>query len=263
LEKELDNTMGIRFEYMPAYLPGLNIGFVLNDWNTTVKSGAVFKDLLQESVLGLSYTHDYFHLRFAWRLDSDGDEDLKYNTDNGHMMVYRLEERVLKNYLPGMQIWATGYFEELLSGDENDITAENRLYIQYDPDNFTAELRLGYNFVNLRPLGYTIDDDLIPLESSWRYFFVWPSFYYKLFDNFLSVGAAFEFAKCFGSDIVVSDSFLYWYVEPEIRLNIGSGTYLALVYRYQEDFLALDRENHFSPFNSKSHWANLRVVFTF
>jgi hypothetical protein len=262
LLKEVDTTIGLRFEYMPSFLPGLDVGLVLNNWNTKPKDDAGLTDLLSETVLGLSYTHDYFHLRFAYRLDSEADEDDYYKsnpTDQAGRLVYRLEERIIQNYLPGFQIWSVGYFEELGSGKEDLLNGTSLVYVQYDPDDFTSQLRFGYNIVNLMLMGYE--------EGSLQYFSLRPSFYYKLFDNFLRVGAAFEFAKNLGGNKVVSDSYLYWYVEPEVRLNLGSGTYLALVYRYQDDYLRLAREtgstDDYAPVSSKTHWVNLRAVFTF
>jgi hypothetical protein len=268
-DKELDTTMGIRFEYMPLFAPGLNVGFVLNDWNTTAPSTAEFTDLLAETVLGLSYTHEYFHLRFAYRLDSEADttKTIAYAEDQGGMLVYRLEERVIQRYLPGFQIWANGYFEELGHEQKNLLRGKNRLYAQYDPDNFTARLRLGYNIIN------TLQTDQ-PIDKSRQYFSVGADFYYKLFHNLLNVGLAFDFAKDFGADSVVSDSYLHWYIEPQIRLNLGNGIYLAFVYRYLDDFYKLDfskfnREppaylyTDYECVNTKTHQVNLRAVFTF
>jgi hypothetical protein len=261
LLKEVDTPIGMRFEYKPFFAPGLNVGFVLNNWNTSPREDAGLTDLLAETVFGLSYTHDYFHLRLAYRLDSAADEDGYYTTptDQGGRLVYRAEERIIQNYLPGFQIWSVGYFEELGSGEEDLLTGTSLFYVQYDPDDFTAQLRLGYNIVNLQLMGRYE-------EGSRQYFSVRPSFYYKLFGNFLRVGVAGEFAKDFGGNKVVPASYLYWYVEPEIRLNLGSGTYLALMYRYQDDYHQLDRENptdDYAPVNSKTHWVNLRAVFTF
>jgi len=267
LDKELDTTMGIRFEYMPLFAPGLNVGFVLNDWNTTAPSTAKFTDLLQETVLGLSYTHDYFHLRLAYRMDSEADttKTIAYAEDQGGMLVYRLEERILRQYLPDFQIWANGYFEEIGHKQKNLLRGKNRLYVQYDPDNFTARLRFGYNVVNTLQLKYNLDKPR-------QYFSAGADFYYKLFNDLLNVGMAFDFAKDFGADGVASDSYLHWYIEPQARLNLGNGIYLALVYRYMDDFYKLEllnlntttlRYTDYKCINTKTHQVNLRAVFTF
>ena len=274
-EKELDTTIGMRFEYMPFFVPGLNIGFVLNDWNTTVSGDLSFKDLLMESVLGLSYTHDYFHLRFAYRLDSEADKDgpIGYDLDQGGRLLYHVEEHIIGNYLPNFNIWASGYFEELGNKDKNMVSAKNKLYAQYAPDNFTAQLCLGYDIVNTRALNYDIDKNR-------QYFSVRPSFFYKLFDNFLNIGVTGEFAKDFGKDKIVSKSYLHWYVEPQVRVNLGINAYLSFVYRYQDDFYKLNintsydmidvtdpstwiKHTTYECVNAKTHWINLRAVFTF
>jgi len=266
-EKELDSTMGMRFEYMPFFIPGLNIGFVLNDWNTKVSGETPIIDLLQETVLGVSYTHDYVHVRFAFRFDSEADNNdrLTYVTDQGSMLVYRLEERIIQNFLQGFQIWASGYFEDLGNKDKNMLSATNYLYINYEPDNFLSGIRLGYNIVNLQLLDYNI-------ENSRQYFSVRPGFYYKLFDNLLNIGLACEFAKDFGDGKVVAADYMHWYIEPMLKLNMSSNAYLAFVYRYQDDNYKLELSERddktykftkYSCVNSKTHWVNLRAVFTF
>ena len=266
LDINLDTSIGIRFEFMPAFLPGLNIGFVLNDWNTAPAGNAEFKKLMAETVLGLSYTHDLFHLRFAYRLDSDTDQRTPLlHADQGGSLLYYLEERAIRQHLPDFQIFATGYFLDLGNEDANMLRGTNYLYALYETADIAAQLRLGYEAVSMRLLDYNID-------NSRQFFSVRPSFYYKFFNSLLNVGLAFEFAKDFGSGKVVSDSFLYWYIEPEIRLNLGGGAYLALVYRYQDDYyrLLLDnmdpgtgRYTEYTTPNTKSHWFNLRAVFAF
>jgi len=266
-ETELDSTMGLRFEFLPSFLPGLNIGFALNDWNTQVSGETSIIDLLQETVLGLSYTDDYFHARFAFRLDSEADSNdrLSYVTDQGSMLVYRLEERMLHKYLSGFQVRASGYFSDIGNKDKNMLSATNYLYIDYEPEIISAGLRVGYNVINLQLLDYNID-------NSRQYFSIRPSFYFKLFDDLLHVGLAGEFAKDFGDGKVAADNYLHWYIEPMIKLNMSSNAYLAFVYRYQDDNYKLELSNRdentykftdYSCINSKTHWVNLRAVFTF
>ena len=103
--KELDIRIGIRSEITPSVVPGLNVGFVLNDFNDqTTQSGATqtLGDVLMESVLGLPYTYDYFALRFSYRLDSDIDYD------TGDQMIYRIEGRIFAEvsaWLPDLGQW--------------------------------------------------------------------------------------------------------------------------------------------------------------
>jgi hypothetical protein len=263
LDVELDTTVGMRFEYLPVFVPGLELGLVLNSANSTIPGGVTVKleDLLGETVLGASYTHDLFHARLAYRLDSEADVGSN-NRDQGGRITYRLEERALANYLPGFQIWNIGSFEELGNKAKNMLTGTNYLYAQYDPDTFTARLRLGYDIIDIKrlPNGNRGADDLR------QWFSVQPSFYYKFFNNFLNAGLAFEFAKDFGAGLVSPAPYLSWYIEPQIRVNISQGFYIAFVYRYHDDYYQMDIQNdpkNPEPFNSRTHWVNLRAVFTF
>jgi hypothetical protein len=264
LDVELDTTVGMRFEYLPLFVPGLELGFVLNSANTPIPAGVTvtLKDMLSETVLGVSYTHDLFHGRLAYRLDSEADKAGSTNPDQGGRISYRLEERALRQYLPGFQIWNVGYFEELGNEAKNMLTGTNYLYAQYDPDNFTARLRLGYDIIDIRRL----PNGNRGAGDSRQWFSVQPSFYYKFFNNFLNAGLAFEFAKDFGKGLVSPAPYLSWYIEPQIRVNISQGFYISLVYRYHDEYYQMDIENdpvNPEPFNSRTHWVNLRAVFTF
>lgn len=262
LDMELDTTVGMRFEYLPLFVPGLELGFVLNTWNTGTPAGtATLKDLLSETVLCASYTHDLFHARFAYRLDSELDKE-GTDRDQGGRVTYRLEERALSQYLPGFQIWNVGYFEEIGNSAKHMLTGTNYLYAQYDPDSFTARLRLGYDIIDIKRL----PNGNRGADNSRQWFSVQPSFYYKFFNNFLNAGLAFEFAKDFGDGLVSPAPYLSWYIEPQIRVNIDQGFYIALVYRYHDEYYQMDIQNdpvNPKPFNSRTHWVNLRAVFTF
>jgi hypothetical protein len=264
LDVELDATVGMRFEYLPSFVPGLDLGLVLNTWNTAIPSKVVatVQDLASETVLGVSYTHDLFHARVAYRLDSEIDKVGTTNRDQGGRITYRLEERVLGNYLPGFQIWNVGYFEEIGNEAKNMLTGTNYLYIRYDPDSFTARLRLGYDIIDVKRL----PNGNRGADNFRQWFSIQPSFYYKFFNNFLNAGLAFEFAKDFGGGLVSPDSYLSWYIEPQIRLNIDQGFYMALVYRYHDEYYRMDiQTDQKNPelFNSRTYWVNLRAVFTF
>ena len=73
---------------------------------------------------------------------------------------------------------------------------------------------------------------------------------------------AFEYAQDYGPNRLGSDAYLRWYIEPQIRLNFNSSTYIALVYRYQDDYHTQNKSNT-GQVNSKINWVNLRAVFTF
>jgi hypothetical protein len=235
---ELDTIIGIRTELMPKFVPGLNVGFVLNNFNEglmTALNKVQFGDILQETVLGVSYSHEYFGLRFAFRGDSELDSDPN-RIDEGSRLLYRVEERALKNILPGAQVWVNGFFEGLDTPARGALYY-NWLYLQYAPETFTAQLRLGLDsgadrrqIVHLRP-----------------------SFYYNLFGKLLVVGGSFSFSQDLDSN--TSMPYVYWRIQPQIRLNIGN-FYTALVYQYEDAFASQD-------INTKTQWINLRLVYTF
>jgi hypothetical protein len=235
---ELDTRIGIRTEIKPNIIPGLNVGFVLNDMDDqATQSGRTqtLGDILMESVLGLSYTHDYLALRLAYRLDSECDYS------DGDKMIYRLEERVIQKYLPGFQIWANGSYEGIRSEGRKSLWLVNWLYIQYAPEMFTAQIRLGYDALFNRSI-----------------FYARPSFYYNLFDNFLNIGASFEFAQDFGDGRVYKEApYLRMVVEPMIKINFGNA-YAALVYQYRNEYHTMGKDEI-----TEVHAVNLRVVYTF
>jgi len=254
---ELDTTVGVRLEFMPQFIPfiapgSLNLGLVLNNFNGAVEEGAqagvnkrTLGDLLNESVLGLSYTHDYFHVRVAYRLDS-----LVDGVTDGSELLFRLEERAIQKYLHGFQIWANGYYRFFRTAENvpDGMDAVNWLYAQYEHDLFITQVRMGYNIKKERHTLYAR-----------------PNFFFKLFNNFLQIGAAFEYAADAG-DVKLDKNapYLHWFIEPQIRLNLTSNSYIALVYRYYNDYEFYNYDPSVDGcVNTQVHWINLRAVFTF
>ena len=236
---ELDTRIGIRAEIIPKIVPGLNIGFVLNDWNEGLNISTrkrTIGELLKETVMGASYTHDYFALRFAYRLDSELDSDAD-RLNEGSQMLYRIEEKILTNYLEGMKIWANGYYQGIQS--EKGLVFYNWIYFQYAPDNFTAQVRLG----------------LDAAEANRQVLHIRPSFYFHFFDKLVTAGFAFYYCQDFGTKISEDSPYQYWRIEPQIRLNLANTT-IALVYRYNNVYTAQD-------LITQTHWINLRLVYTF
>jgi hypothetical protein len=245
--KELETSMGVRVEIKPNIVPGLNAGFVLNDFNNGQDGGhdindATFWEILRETVIGASYDHDYFGVRFAYRLDSVYDKNASNGARiDGDDMIYRLEERVLKNYLPGFQIWANGQYEGIgTEADDDRYKFENWLYVQYAPELFTAQLRLGYDIVPYRTI-----------------FHARPSFYWNFFDGFLSAGTSFEFAQDFDKKMYEDSPYLYWGVEPKVWVTFGNMT-VTLAYHYRNEY-----KYHTEPPVEEIHWLNLRFALTF
>ena len=264
--RELDTRIGMRFELIPSFIPfikpgQLNLGFVLNDLDTGRDAviqasdgarGVYFDDVMRESVIGLSYHNDWMLLRTSYRFDSDADGG------RGETLIYRLEERALQKLVPGLQIFANGYIEGLgirliqeeidAKVDVNDlISTTNWLYLQYAPQWFTAQVRAGLSAAN---------------QDQGQYY-IRASFYYNLFDNLISIGPAFEFANDYGTNRK-GDTYLRWFIEPQIRFNFADGCYVSLVYRYQDD---VETRNPVSGDNTTlktiTNWINLRAVLTF
>jgi hypothetical protein len=237
---ELDTVIGIRTELMPLFLPGLNVGFVLNNFNESLNialNQVLFGDIIQETVLGVSYTHDYFAFRFAYRGDSELDTDPN-RIDEGSRLLYRVEERALGKILPGAQIWTNGYFEGLDTPDRGALYY-NWLYLQYAPEIFTAQIRIGLDSGSER--GSVIH--------------VRPSFYYNLFDGLLSVGASFSF--CYNLESYTNaPPYVYWRIQPQVKANLGNA-YIVLVYQFEDAYRST------KDTNVKTNWINLRLIYTF
>jgi hypothetical protein len=248
--KELETTIGMRTEYKPRFIPGLNIGFVLNDFNNQRDQGWPEKkpytlaEILKESVIGVAYVHDYFLARFAFRFDSDADSMTGNPGGHGEQeYVFRVEERIIANYLPGFQIWAIGHGVGLTAPKEhNALLLRNWLFAQYDPELFTAQIRLGYDSIT--------DRGILHFR---------PSFYWKFFNNLLNVGVMFYYGQDFGEGKVYAGSpFLYLQIEPKIQVNFGnSGNYIAFAYNFGREYIGPYEGWDGVPLK-QTQWMNLR-----
>jgi hypothetical protein len=231
---------GIRAEYKPSFVPGLNVGFVLNPPNYNLgrdKEG--FSSFMKETVLGVAYIHDYFSVRFSWRLD--GEDMDNYQDEDGHSMVYRVEETVLRNYVQGLSIWANGIWEGLVNGLDLKKKYQNWLYIEYKEYNFDVQLRTGYLMANKQVDGFLRKQLTIkPLVFYW----ITPMF---------SAGMTLIFVKDFGELSHVDYDNLT--IEPQVKVAFNPNTYVAFVYGYQQ----LPRVG----LMEKAHYINLRLVFSF
>jgi len=228
-ELETGGAGGVRFEWKPLFVPGLNAGFVLNyfnsdrdqGWDPTGNKPLSLLNILNESILGVSYTTDQFLIRMAYRFDDEVDATQENKMTGGKgedEFIYRLEEKVLKNYLPGLQVWAIGHLFGL-SAERKDIQLfKNWLFVQYAPDLFTAQLRFGYEYITSR-----------------SDFYIKPTFYLNLFDKLLSVGASFNYCMDFGEGKVGKD-YHYIEFEPKVQLNFTS-SYIAFAYNFRQEYL--------------------------
>ena len=253
-ELEISSVGGMRVEYKPAFafIPGrLNLGFVLN-WIDDVDDAGLdrsptFLDLLQETVIGASFTHEWFMVRFAYRFDSELDQggarsgqDIKRE---GTKLVYRVEEYALKRLLPGLSAWALGNFVGLGSDNpEYCFKAVNWLFIQYAPEAFTAQVRFGLDATDNRLIMYAK-----------------PNFAYNLFGGLLVPSVMFGIAGDVGDFKVYPDApFTYVEFEPKVQVNFAQGAYVAFSYYFRMEY----KFASFPPEQS-TQWMNLRFGITF
>jgi hypothetical protein len=236
--KELETGQGggMRVEFKPHFIPEkygkMNVGFVLNYYNDTREAARTddrqtLLNILNESVIGISYTHDLFMIRAAYRLDDKIDERVRGSIEPGDReggnMVYRVEEHVLKNYLPGLSVWALGYLEGVDANRPKFRMFNNWLFAEYNPDMFTAQLRFGYQVAATRSR-----------------FHVKPSFYWHFFDKLLSVGASFWFGQDFGEGkIYKGGPYDFIELEPKVQLNFSS-SYIAFIYNWRREYIDPD-----------------------
>jgi hypothetical protein len=257
-ELEAASGGGMRTEYKPAFVPGnLNVGFVLSYFNSDRDQGwdpakpLSLLNILQESVIGISYSYEGVGLfRFAYRLDNEHDATQENKMSGGKgedEMLYRIEEHVLRNYVPNLSVWALGYLFGL-SADYPELRSyQNWLFVQYDPATFTAQVRFGY--------------DLVFNRSD---FHVKPSFYYHFFDRLVSAGASFWYGQDFGDGKLYKGSpYRFIEFEPKIQLNFAS-SYVAFAYNFRQEYLhpwAGLKEGK-DPLK-QTQWMNLRFCMYF
>jgi len=275
-----EGLVGIRFEYKPAFIQGLNIGFVLNQPDQVViaTQKQEFLDMVGESVVGVAYENDFFAFRVGYRFDSDADGYNKINVNEGSRLTYSLEERALDKVAEGMQIWLNGEYYGLGSGqqeitrpDENGNVIKkkvgtgeyliNWLYWLWDTDNFLAKLDVGLGIYKT----YN-NENFYPSErQEYQSLEILPGFYFKLFDNLLQIGFGMGFGMEFGPGKTYKDApYQYYFIEPQLRLNIGSNSFVAAVYNYTDKYAWFnDDDKDRRGEKSVKHSVNIRAVYAF
>jgi hypothetical protein len=268
----------VRLEYKPAFLPGLNVGFVLNQADLITKdvTQQTFGDILLESVIGAAYENDYFAVRVGYRLDGEADKN-EAGVDEGGRLTYRLEGRFLGTMVDGMQVWLNGIYYGL--GNEHQAVPRNGkrveftsgeylinwLYWLWDTDSFTAKFNICFGMYQAY-----LNNAFTPTERmEYQSLEFQPAFYYKFFNNLLQAGVGLGFCMEFGEGKTYKDApYQYFFVEPQVRLNIGSNAYLALVYNFTEKYVwpypdPDDPDTLRTGDKSQKHYINLRAVYTF
>ena len=274
-----EGLLGIRFEYKPAFLSGLNVGFVLNQADQ-IQDDVLkqeFGEVLGESVIGAAYEHELFAVRVGYRFDSKADKN-RINVENdGGRLTYRLEERVLTNMAEGMKVWLNGLYyglgsenykgKEMVDGQE--VTVEwgvgeyfiNWLYWQWDTPNFITGVDVGFGIYK-KYLNLEMIPERRPDYQSLEFH---PAFYYKLLDNLLQVGVGLGFGLEFGEGKTYKDApYQFIYVEPQIKFNIGTSAYIAAVYNFTDKYQWFDEsEKERRGEKAVKHSLNIRAVYTF
>jgi len=255
-ELEASSGGGMRTEWKPEFLPGLNAGFVLSYFNSDRDQGwdinvpLSLLNILRESVLGVSYTNDNFLIRLAYRFDDEFDATQENKNRGGKgedELLYRIEERVISNYLPGFQIWALGYWFGVTSEYPEMKLFQNWLFFQYAPDLFTAQIRVGYDYIESR-----------------SDFYVKPSFYWNFFNKLLSIGASFQYCQDFGDGKIYEGSpYRYIEFEPKVQLNFTS-SYVAFAFNWRQEYIGAYAELPTGKEPIKqTQWMNLRFCIYF
>ena len=254
IENAIDHYFGIRTEISPFAVPGLTFGFVLNSWDQrfdAVDDQRSLGDMLMESVIGVTFTNDFFYGRLAWRLDGQADGIPEMDIDlgrmvffqEGHQMMYHLEARRIP-HVPDFSLWATGWFRGIVGAERDYFRVfQNWLYAEFTPEAFRATLGLG----------------LETRGNSNNFFTASAGFHYNVLP-FLRVGSNFIYTVNFGENRMERDvPFYFISIEPEIRVNISPAVFFALVYGYFNGHVLENEALHLR----RGHWVNLRAVITF
>jgi hypothetical protein len=278
--KELEDNNGgggMRVEWKPAWpeeYGRLNFGFVLNYFNMDRDQGSdntevkiTLAELLKESVIGVSYTHDWFMLRLAYRFDSEVDANQANKAPGASgqgedEMVYRVEEYALKRWVPGLRIWGLGHLFGLSAKLKEVQQFRNWFFIEYDPPElwgfttpFTAQLSVGNETAYMGEEGVLGEFFLKP--SLFIHFS--PGGYSKL----ISVGSVYKIAFDYGDGGIQGDNpYYYMEIEPKIQLNFQS-SYIAFAYQFRQAYI---HETMALPGREpivQRQWMNLRFCIYF
>ena len=258
-----DVSGGMRVEWKPEFVPGhLNVGFVLGYFNSDRDQGKppdaeiTLGLILQETLLGVAYTYDgIVHARFGYKLDSayDAIQDNKVTGGKGEdEIVYRVEERILTSYLPGMKVWALGYLFGISAKNDAITYFRNYMFAEYEPPDmfdlttpFTAQVRFGY--------------DSTPSRSTFHFK---PSFYWNFFNKLISVGASFWYGQDFGMKKTEGSPFEFIELEPKVQINFSS-SYIAFVYNWRKEYInEAQKIEGYDPIK-QTQYINLRFCIYF
>jgi hypothetical protein len=175
-------TSGIRFEYKPSFVPGLNAGFFLPVVYSMPGTNGVpdagwpdFANYLREVGLGVTYAHDALEISVSGYLDGNGDGEYDetkpigfdpaaqaINGEKGGILLWRVNPKIISKALPGFSFRANGYLAGLPTIDNVAQTSKNRsetwLYISFKKGPFEGKLNGCF---------YTFENYYVPAISRW------------------------------------------------------------------------------------------------
>jgi hypothetical protein len=284
--KELEDNNsggGMRVEWKPA-IPAewgkINAGFVLNYYNQDRDQGVdnsqvkiTLGEILKESVIGVSYTHEWFMARMAYRFDSEVDANQANKapgaTGQGEdELVYRVEEYAIQRWAPGFRIWGLGHLYGLSAKNKGIQVFRNWFFIGYDPPELWGIVTPFSALVSLGNESSYIED---PADASkgavMGEFFLKPSFYWHFspggYNKLISIGSAYKISFDYGEGgIQGPHPYYYMEIEPKVQLNFQS-SYIAFAYQFRKEYIhdynaLAGRE----PIVQKQ-WMNLRFCINF
>jgi hypothetical protein len=111
LDNSYDAVSGARFEFKPAVVEGLSLGFSLPAVWDSIKTSDEYKfkaaDYFSELIFGARYNlTDTLDVRLAVKLDGDGDDTAA--TEEGTGLIWGLGLPVTGTFVPGLSIWIDG-----------------------------------------------------------------------------------------------------------------------------------------------------------
>jgi len=274
--KELEDNNsggGMRIEWKPAFIPEefgkINAGFVLNYFNQDRDQGEsetvkiTLGELFKESVIGIAYTHDFFMVRLAYRFDSfvDANQSNKIPGDDigkgEDEMVYRVEESIIREYVPGLRLWALGHLHGLSAVNKDIQVFKNQFYAEFNPPElFGLITPLTAQFCFGNDHGFVGDGILGEI-------FLKPSFYWHFLSKLITVGTSYKLCFDYGEGGPKGDHpYYYMELEPKVQLNFQS-SYIAFAYNFRQeyihDFSALPGRDPIK----QTQWMNLRFCIYF
>jgi hypothetical protein len=118
----------------------------------------------------------------------------------------------------------------------------NWLFAVYENDYVDTGIRLGFD--ETRP-PYEVNYKLRAEPTTVQYVHAKPHFYWKFFNNFLNVGATFEYALDLDDTKVYAGSpFYYIELEPRLQMNFSPNAYAAFAYTLRRQYVH-DDDNDF------------------